>query len=148
MAREILVTRTWNGRLAPVDPMSAQAINDLPVNKTLGATIRQKRNLGHHRKFYALIRAVFPHQVVYATEKGLVDGIKMAVGHTREVIDPRTMETTHAPDSISFEKMDQEAFEQFYDRAVSLIRERIIPQVDSRDLEREVLEIMEGRQAA
>jgi hypothetical protein len=148
MAREILFTIGPLGKLSPVDPHSAEIWADLPRGKVLGATIRQKRNVDHHRKFFALLNVVWPHQELYSTTDQLLDGIKLATGHTRDVMHPETGERFLAPASIAFDKMDQGAFEQFYDRAVDLICRRIIPGVGRADLEREVNEILAGRSAA
>jgi hypothetical protein len=41
--------------------------------------------------------------------------------------------------------MDQDEFEQLYERAVELILTRILPGVGREDLDRQVAEIMAGR---
>lgn len=148
MAREILFTISPLGKLSPVDPRSAELWADLPRGKVLRAKVQQPRNVEHHRKLFALLNCVHPHQDHYATVKGLLDGIKLATGHTEEAVNAETGETIYAPASIAFDKMDQDAFEQFYDRAVDLICRRIIPGLGRADLEREVNEILAGRKAA
>lgn len=148
MAKEILFTITPLGKLSPVDPYSAETWAELPRGKVLGASIAQKRNVDHHRKFFALLNVVHPNQEAYPTIDGLLDGIKLAIGHTREAINAETGEHVFAPASIAFDKMDQDQFEQFYDRAVDLICRRIIPGLGRSDLEREVNEIIAGRSAA
>jgi hypothetical protein len=39
-------------------------------------------------------------------------------------------------------------FEQFYERALDVITTRILPKINREDVEREVAEILAGRQAA
>ncbi len=48
------------------------------------------------------------------------------------------------PKSISFAAMDQTAFESFYDGAVAMILERLLPNTDRADLETRVHEILGG----
>jgi hypothetical protein len=146
--REILFRKDGLGRLRPLDPRSAEIWSDLPRDRDLRARIQQPRNTKHHRQLFAMLGVVFPHQDHYATVEGLLDGIKLATGHTRETINAETGEHHLAPASIAFDKMDQDAFEQFYDRAVDLICRRIIPDLGRSDLEREVNEILAGRSAA
>lgn len=135
------------GTLVPADPMSAQALADLPAGVTVKAVITQPRNLDHHRKWWALLQAVFPHQSTYATLDSFHAAIKVALGYgeTVKLPDGRMIVI---PGSISFARMDQAAFEQFYDRAVDLILTRILPGLDRADLEQEVLDILAGRNAA
>ncbi len=91
----------------------------------------ERRNLGHHRKFFALLDVVFQTQSKFATKDGLLDALKIALGHHmtwrvegREILRPK---------SISFAAMDQTAFESFYDGAVALILERLLPNTDRAD---------------
>lgn len=147
MAKELLLERDGKGGLRPADPMSAELIDGLPMGATFGATIRQKRNLAHHRKYWALIRAIYEHQGLYPTEEALSDGIKKGVGLVKEVLNPETMEVEYDAASIAFDAMDQEAFEAFFDRAVDLICRRIVPGLAHADLEREVNEILAGKRS-
>ena len=48
------------------------------------------------------------------------------------------------PKSISFAAMSQTEFEQWYDRVVEIITTRIVPNVNSDDLEYQVQEILDG----
>jgi hypothetical protein len=145
MATDLIFTITRLGKISFSDTRSAELWNDLPRGKDLRAKVTQPRNVKHHRKLFALLGVVLPHQDVYLTTHALLDGIKLATGHTHAVINPETGETLHAPASIAFDKMGQDEFEQFYDRAVDLICRRIIPGLGRADLEREVNEILAGR---
>ena len=126
--------------------MAESAIKQLPTSKTLKAEVTIPRNVDHMRKFFALLEAVFPHQETYPTltvfRKALTValgfGDKYEVGPGKFLLEPR---------SIAFGKMGQQEFNEFYDRAVTFILERILPGVDEADLEAQVLEILEGRAA-
>jgi len=146
MAQTIHLRRVLN-RLAPADAHSEELLNSLPAGRELKAVITQPRNVAHHRKFFALLNVIYPHQDTYPTRESLLKAIKCALGfgETIKLPDGRII---LSPGSISFGKMDQQAFSEFYERAVKLITEKILPGVDSADLEREVNEILRGREAA
>lgn len=140
MATELLLIRDGN-RLAAAEPISAEAIDAIGKNETVAAKITRSRNGKHHRKFFVLIGEVFKNQDRYPTMEHLLDAIKIGVGHydtyqltkTREVVRPR---------SISYAKMGQEGFEQFYNSVVNYIITKILPGTDKQDLESRVMEIL------
>ena len=146
MATTIHLRRVLS-RLAPADAASEELLNALPTGKEVKAVITIPRNVKHHRKFFALLNVIFPHQETYPTRESLLNAIKCALGYGETITLPDGR-IVLSPGSISFSKMDQNDFNAFYERAVRLITERILPGVDSTDLEREVEEILQGRQAA
>ncbi len=142
MAVEVFLRRQL-GALRAIDATGEEALKDIPQNEIVRVTIRRPRNVAHHRKFWALIAVIFPHQSLYPTEEMLLAAMKVALGfgETIKLPDGRVI---IIPKSISFAKLDQHAFEQFYDRAVLLITTKILPGVDRKDLEREVADILAG----
>lgn len=147
MARDIFFTISPLGRFHPNDARSAELYADLPRGTVMRASVTQPRNVDHHRKFFALLQAIMPHQELYLSTDDLLDGIKLALGHVKESRNAETLEAVYTPASINFGAMDQEAFETFYQKAVDLICRRIIPGLNDADLEREVDEILAGRGA-
>ena len=138
-----LFLRRHMGALRPVDAAGESVLAEIAAGEIVRAVISRPRNVQHHRKFFALIKAIFPHQELYPTEATLLAAIKVALGYgeTVKLPDGRAI---IIPKSISFAKMDQAAFTQFYDRAVSLILTRILPGVSRADLAREVADILAG----
>lgn len=145
MATDLYMVRKLSS-LVPSDRMSEELLRELPEGAVLKAVVTSPRNLKHHRKFMALMQVIFPHQTTYPTMDSLRKAIAVALGYgdTIKFPDGRIM---LIPKSISFAKMDQTAFTEFYDRALELVQTKILPSVDSDDLEREVNEILEGRSA-
>ena len=143
MATTLFLQRSLNS-LKPVDAHGEEMLRGLPKGKHLKAVITQPRNVQHHRKFFALLNAIHPHQDTYPTIDSLLCAMKCALGYgeTVELPDGRIV---LVPGSISFAKMDQADFSNFYARAVALIETKILPGVDSADLKREVAEIMRGQ---
>lgn len=146
MATELFARRHM-GALRPIDAAGEQALADIPQGELVRVTIRRPRNVQHHRKFFALVAAIYPHQDLYPTEETLLAAIKVALGYGESIKLPDGR-TIIVPGSISFAKMDQKAFADFYDRALTLILARILPGVNKADLEREIDEILAGYNGA
>lgn len=146
MGKTLYMKRVMD-RLVPADRISAELLAELAADKQLKCEITQPRNLKHHNKFFALIHAVFPHQSAYLTRDDLRDELTIAAGHCHMVKDLRTGQMKAVADSIAHDKMDQTAFEPFYDACVNIILTRILPGVSKRDLEDQVMDILAGRQS-
>ncbi len=100
------------------------------------------RNLGHHRKFFAMLRFVrfnMPEHLTdaYRNEEQLLDEIKLKVGHseTRYRMDGTEWAK---PKSINFESMDQNEFNEFYNRALDVVILDIMKGVTREDLITEI----------
>lgn len=147
MAVDVRVKRVMD-RLVPADKVSADELADLPAGVILRCQITQPRNPRHHGKYWALISAIFPHQKMYASRQQLHEQLKKAVGFVIETTNLLTGEIEYEADSIAFDNLDQKGFEEVYERIVDVILTRILPGVGRRDLEAQVLDILEGRRAA
>ena len=85
------------------------------------------RNGPHHRKFMALIHLVTENSEIYTTIPRALVGIKLAAGYFDAIPDPRTGEIIPVPQSISYDAMDQDTFEQFYSAALDGVLQVILP---------------------
>jgi hypothetical protein len=102
------------------------------------------RHVKHHRKLFALIALITENSEVYDTKPKALVAIKLVTGHFDLMVDPRTGEILRIPKSISFEDMDQEAFEVFYPLAIDGILRHILPQLDRHKAEYLLDMIVEG----
>ena len=141
---EVALMRRHLGALRPTDIVGEEMLRGIKTGEVVEVTVKRKRNVGHLRKWFALLNVVFPHQDTYATMETFRAAITVALGYgeTVKLPDGRTI---IVPKSISFAKLDQKGFEELYDRAIHLILTRIVPGVGRADLEREVGEIITGR---
>lgn len=136
MSLQVLLVREGL-HLSAADPISLETLQGIGQHETVVATIRRARNIRHHRKLFALLQAIYPHQTQFATIEDLLNTLKVATGlfDTGKTIDgiPFMM-----PRSISFASMTQASFEQFYERVVDIITTKIVPGIGRDDLAREV----------
>ena len=144
MATDVRMKRVMD-RLVPADKVSADELAELPANVELRCQITRPRNSRHHGKYFALVSAIFPHQTGWPTIKALHDQLKMAVGFSYEARDILTGQVRTYPDSIAFDNLDQKDFESVYEKIVNVVLTKVLPGVGKRDLEEQVLSILEGR---
>jgi hypothetical protein len=142
MATDVLLVREKNG-FAAADPTSAEVIQGMKHGEVVTATIRRTRNPRFHRLFWALLNLVFENQDRYTTLEQLLDAVKLNIGYFDLVTIPGKVPTQICKlRSISFAKMDETSFRQFFDKAVVFIVADVVPGIDRADLERQVLEIV------
>lgn len=138
-----IILRRHGNSLIPIDALGIDAINGIAQNEDVRAAITRPRNLKFHRKFFALLQVVFETQTFYPTLEGLLNAIKIALGHCEEILGIDGKIHT-APTSISFAAMDEQSFTEFYERALDLIITKILPNATQKDLEEQVYAILGG----
>lgn len=129
------------GRLIPRDDAASAAMSKIKHGDVVQVEIKRPRNIMHHRKFFALLNLVFENQSKYESPEHLLAALKASVGHC-DFLPGKDGMLIAVPKSIAFHKMDQTAFEAFYDRCIDKIARHFLPGVDSDDLRREVEELL------
>lgn len=134
---EVLLAKGLGCSLHPADPESEAEIGKLGRGEVLRFTARRPRNLGHHRKFFALLQLVFDNQELYADREELRRALLIEAGHFDDVrlLDGATVRTAK---SISFSAMDQAAFEAVYDSVLAVVLTKLLPGIGREELEQEV----------
>lgn len=127
--------------LVCLDEAGEEMLTQLPFDTAFVVKISQPRNSKHHRLFFTLMNEVYKNQTTFATLEGMLDAIKVAIGHCDERVSV-TGTKFYVPRSISFAAMDQTAFRQFYDKAVDVILNHILPHTKKADLEQRLCDIM------
>lgn len=104
--------------LVPDGDESIAAFSKLPFNKSLHAEVKQPRNVQHHRLFWAIVHRVA--EGIGAEPQNVTDVLKIATGHCT-IVKTKTHGTLSLPKSISFAKMDQNQFREFFDKCLIVI---------------------------
>lgn len=133
-----LFFRKYLGALKPVDELAAEAVRKIGGDEVVTVTIKRTRNVRFHRKFFALMNLVFQNQEHYPSLDIMLAAFKVAAGHCFPVI-AKGGQTVMVPKSISFSKMDESAFEEFWSASVSIVITRFLPGVKREDLEAEIM---------
>ncbi len=105
--------------LIPSDSESWAEFARVPFGKPLHVAVKQPRNSGHHRKFFALVHRMA--NALGVNPEGLRDHLTVRAGHVNIV---KTEDGIREyPASIAFAVMDQTEFNQFFNRCVVAICE-------------------------
>jgi hypothetical protein len=102
------------------------------------------RNGPHHRKFMALVQLVTENSETYDTVAKALVAIKLAAAYFDPVPDPRTGELVPVPQSISYDAMGQDEFEEFYSAALDGVLQVVLPTMDRETADRLLEMIVEG----
>lgn len=140
---EILMQK-FEDSFHPVDAEGIAALKATPENSIIKIKFSVPRNARQLRLFFAMVNVVFDHQPEprwFATRDKLREAITIRAGHFHEVKGPKG-EVYTIPDSISFGSMDQMAWREFFDAAKNVILTQILPRVNSRDLDRQVADML------
>ena len=102
------------------------------------------RNGQHHRKLFALLNLVVDNSETYDTAEKALVAVKLVSGYVDLMIHPATGAITQVPQSISYDSMDQEAFDKFYEAAIDGVLRFILPQLDRETADRLLEHIVLG----
>ena len=126
--------------LQPADDAATAFVGRLKRGELVAVTVTRPRNLAHHRKFWKLMEIVAHNQEHYKSAEEVCAAFKVAIGHCDFV------QTKHGligiPRSISFARMNQAAFDVFYDKAIEYLTTEVVPGLDQDALRAEVEEML------
>jgi len=127
--------KTTNG-LLPMD--QCKPFDKLEIGEEIEIDITSKRNVQFHRKFFALIKLAFDNQDYYKDMEDLrTDLIKIAGFYTSRT-NYITGEIETKNDSISFSNMDNEQFQEVYNKVLQVVSEFL--NTEKEDLQNELLQ--------
>lgn len=126
------------GALKPCHPEDAELLAKMKEGRPYRLEYTQTRSLPHMRKFGALLGMVAETHPVYSTRPKALTAIKIAVGHVDWVPHPDTGELLPIPKSISFARMDQAQFDNFYADAVEAVIAHLLPEMTRGMVDRDV----------
>lgn len=145
MATEVLLRKQLGG-LVPADDAAREWLAKIPMDEVVRGEYVRPRNIAHHMKFFAMLNIIYENQSHYQSIDDILLAFKHAIGHGHWVkvrTGVKGLGPTigiFQPHSISFAKMDQDAFNIFYAKAVDFVCEHVIPGLSGDDLESQLLE--------
>jgi hypothetical protein len=137
---KILVRKQFS-TLRPVDEAGEEVLRKLKNGSLVQVEIKQPRNVGHHRKYWALVSLVADNTDRYPDAETVHEAIKIAVGLRTEITMPDGSKG-YIPGSIAFNKMDQGEFNVFFDRVCDAVAKHFLPGVTSESLKHEVEDLI------
>lgn len=131
----------------PLDDVDFEAKKRLKIGSNVKCSITQPRNIGFHKKFFALLTLTFdnlPETVqqqtnIYSIE-AMLTAIKIDLGYF-DIVNVNGNNVVKLR-SISFSQMDETQFEKFYDLSVTTILNNYLVGTNRNDLLQEVKEFI------
>jgi hypothetical protein len=121
MAKAYLIKQS-GGSFLPAFDTDYETMKKIKTGETIQVTYVKPRNIGHHRKFFALINMVFENQEVYTNAKHLRKELTKAAGYYDTYTNHKGI-TCYEAQSISFASMDQTDFDDLYQRFLDKVEE-------------------------
>jgi hypothetical protein len=119
-------------------PESASLIAKLPFGKPVHVEAKQRRNARHSALYWVLCHRIA--DAVGTTSENVSDLLKIGTGHCT-IVKSKKYGEVRLPQSISFAKMDQAAFREFFDKClVVILTEWGIASEDVREAVKDLLE--------
>ncbi|GIW55370.1 MAG: hypothetical protein KatS3mg082_1774 [Nitrospiraceae bacterium] len=148
---ELVLVKAPGAVLAPADDQAASIIERWRVGEGVRAKVARMRNVRFHRKFFALLHVAFdawePQPREYRGEPAAKNferfrkDLLILAGFADPVVNLKG-EVRMEPKSISFAAMDEDEFQQVYDRVADVILQRVLRTYTREDLDRVVQEIV------
>lgn len=116
----------------------ADALAKLKFGEIYKVKVSRPRNIKFHRMFFGMLRLAFENQEMYDSFDIFEEVVKIGAGCFESYYAPNG-KRFYKSTSISFAKMSQDEFEEFYDRAGKVIEHNF--GIPWEDLKRETEEV-------
>jgi hypothetical protein len=134
---ELYLRNTLTG-LIPLYPNDQDEKRKLKLGRDYLAKITLPRNLAFHKKFFALFNIAYQNSRLDMSEKAYRHYLTIKAGYFTAYQTPKGI--FYEPDSISFDSMDEDEFEVFYQRFL----EKVIAEIGctSEEIEQQLINFM------
>jgi len=105
--------------LIPSLPDDELALKSIKRGQIVEIELKRPRNAKFHKKFFALIGIVLEN-TEYDTSEQILHLIKLKLGYYETIINTNG-KVIYIPKSISFSSMDNDDFNNFYNKAVNIV---------------------------
>lgn len=140
-----LFLKNTSAGLIPLYDEGYENKRKLKIGETYKVKITKARNVGLHRKYFALISCAWEYlnesQTKFFGEnkEQFRKTIEIAAGHCDTVFSLSRREWVEVPKSISFEKMDELQFRELYDRCKDVIFGVFLKHISIEEFEKELI---------
>ena len=119
---KVFLVKQGNGSFLPSHSSDYDSLKKIKVGATVSCDIKQPRNIGFHKKFFALINLVYENQEFYDNIDYLRKELTKKAGFYDTYTNHKGTLCFEAK-SISFANMSQEDFEDLYQRFLDAVED-------------------------
>jgi hypothetical protein len=135
--------RREGSHLVPADSVSAEMMEEIPLNTGVMCEVRVPRNLRQFRLAWALASIVSKSVDWLPDRETAMSWLKIKARHVQIIADPnKSWQVAIVPKSIAFASLDQEGFKRVLDRMIYVTITDIIPGMDEGELRAELEKII------
>lgn len=113
------------GHLLPITGYDAELLEDYAQGSVFNLTSTGKRSNPHHNMYWSILRSVCRATGKWPKAEKLHDDLKWACGYVTMRYNTLSGEYMRSPDSISFDEMTQEEFNQYFEMAMATLAENL-----------------------
>ena len=133
------IVAQWSGKDFTFKPQSEydhQLVAHLKAGSRVRLDVTEFRSLPRNSYYWVILQVVVENSECFATKEALHKTLLLACGVVEPIID-LDGEIVMAPASTAFDKMPEGEFKAYFDKAMQLISQRIIPGLDLNTLLKE-----------
>lgn len=112
--------------LVPADQWADEFMATIKDGQQVLVTVRKPRSVQFHRLLFALLRKVVENSDRWATERVLLDDLKLATGLFETRVSALTGMPYPVPASISFASMSADEFHRWFDKALLVLARDVL----------------------
>lgn len=136
------MTRTIAG-LAASDEQAMTILKRIKVGEAVKVDVVRPRNIRNHRRYWALVNLIYENTEMSSPEV-VHNTLKALGGHAEPIVFKDTGQIVLVPLSTSFSAMDEDEFQDFWQRVVKATCEKLLPSVTEVEIENQILQLIGG----
>ena len=107
-----------DGVLVGADEESSGKLADLGLDTLVKCSTSKHRNYQNHKRFFAFVKTAYDMQTFFDDFDIFRKWLIMGAGYFKSSVTPKGV-TIFIPESIAFEKLDEEEFKQLFKKALN-----------------------------
>lgn len=132
----------YRDMLIPADEKTAALIADLPLGSTVTLKLKRDRSTPQQRLYWAILQHI-SESSQWETAERLHVALKIRLGYF-DLMQLPSGKAVPIPHSTAFDKMTHDEFTDYFDKAIRLICQEVVPGMDSARLIAEVQAMIGG----
>lgn len=113
------------GQLLPITTYDAEEVEAAREGQLYDLVPVSDRSDPHHKLYWATLGEVVKATGAWASSAHLHDDLKMLCGYYRTVVNTASGALYYIPDSIAYQKMNQQEFAAYFDQAMAKLSQTI-----------------------